>query len=58
MLKYTDIRSWVSAPVGHVESFVRLYARGYVGVSHKARAVGGPSVTVGGQYGTVEHSLL
>ena len=58
MLKFTDIGSWGGAPVGHMETFVRIYACGYVGVSHKARAVGGPSVTVGGQYGAVEHSLL
>ena len=34
---FTDIGSWGNAPVGHVEDFVRLYARGYVGVGLPTR---------------------
>ena len=40
MLKFIDVEIWGSAPVGHVEIFVRLYVRGYVRVAHKARAGG------------------
>ena len=58
MLMFTDIGSWGNVPVGHVEDFVRLYACGYVGVTHKARAGGGTSVTDGGRDGAVEHSPL
>ena len=31
MLKFIDIGSLGSAPISHVENFVRIYARGYVG---------------------------
>ena len=41
-----------------METFVRLYARRYVGFAHKARAGGGPSVNDGGRDGAVEHSPL
>ena len=58
MLKFTDFRSCGSALVGHVENFVRLYVPGYVGISHEARAGGGPSVTDGGQDGVIKHYLI
>ena len=58
MINLTDVGSWGGAYVGHVEIFVRLYACGYVGVTHEARAGGGTSVTDGGRDGDVEHSPL
>ena len=58
MLNFTDVGSWGSAPVGYVENFVRLYARGHVRVAHEARAGGDPSVTDGRQDGAIEHSSL
>ena len=57
MINFTDVRSWVSDLVWNVETFVRLYTRGYVGV-HKACSGGVPSVTNDERYGAVEQSPL